>query len=126
MRLGIDIGGTKIEAAALDADGTMRLRRRVPTPAGDYAGIIAAVTALVTGIESDLGPIDRLAQGKAIGVVGQPNGPAQRGGEVTVEGPADEAGGVGVLDQSRARGEHAGYADPDALGRTDVDFDARD
>ena len=63
MRLGIDIGGTKIEAAALDADGTIRLRRRLPTPAGDYPGIIATVKALVTGIEAELGPVESIGAG---------------------------------------------------------------
>jgi fructokinase len=63
MRLGIDIGGTKIEAAALDADGAIRLRRRVPTPTGDYPGIIATVTALVTGIEAELGPAESIGIG---------------------------------------------------------------
>jgi fructokinase len=63
MRLGIDIGGTKIEAAALEADGRIRLRRRVPTPAGDYPGIIAAVKALVAGIEADCGPAESIGAG---------------------------------------------------------------
>ena len=63
MRLGIDIGGTKIEAAALDADGAIRLRRRVPTPAGDYHGIIATVKALVASIETDLGPAESIGAG---------------------------------------------------------------
>ena len=63
MRLGIDIGGTKIEAAALDADGAIRLRRRVPAPTGDYPGIIATVTALVTGIEAELGPAESIGIG---------------------------------------------------------------
>jgi len=66
MRLGIDIGGTKIEAAALDADGTIRARRRLPTPAGDYPGIIATVGALVTGIEAELAA--ELGPAEAIGV----------------------------------------------------------
>ena len=43
MRVGIDVGGTKIEAAALATDGRVLLRRRVATPAGDYAGTIAAI-----------------------------------------------------------------------------------
>jgi fructokinase len=63
MRLGIDIGGTKIEAAALAADGTIRLRRRVPTPSGDYPGIIATVKALVAGIETELGPTESIGVG---------------------------------------------------------------
>ncbi len=63
MRLGIDIGGTKIEAAALEADGTIRARRRQPTPADDYPGIIATVKALVAGIEADLGPATSIGVG---------------------------------------------------------------
>ena len=63
MRLGIDIGGTKIEAAALDADGAIRLRHRLPTPSGDYPGIIATVKALVTGIEAEAGPAESIGVG---------------------------------------------------------------
>jgi fructokinase len=63
MRLGIDIGGTKIEAAALAEDGAVRLRRRLPTPAGDYQGTIATVKALVTAIEAELGPATSIGIG---------------------------------------------------------------
>lgn len=55
FRIGVDLGGTKIEAAALDRSGAIRARRRMATPAGDYDGTIAAVAALVRGIESELG-----------------------------------------------------------------------
>jgi fructokinase len=55
MRIGIDLGGTKIEAAALAADGTMLLRRRIATPAGDYEGTLAAIHHLVAEIERELG-----------------------------------------------------------------------
>ena len=41
-RLGIDLGGTKIEIVALDDSGCERLRRRVATPLGDYAGTLDA------------------------------------------------------------------------------------
>ncbi|MBK8324402.1 MAG: ROK family protein [Betaproteobacteria bacterium] len=54
-RIGIDMGGTKIEIAAFDAAGAERLRRRVPTPAGDYAATVAAIASLVTGAEAELG-----------------------------------------------------------------------
>ena len=47
MRIGVDLGGTKIEAVALDARGGETLRKRVPTPRGDYDATIAAVAALV-------------------------------------------------------------------------------
>ncbi|MGC2131592.1 MAG: ROK family protein [Candidatus Aquilonibacter sp.] len=55
MRIGIDLGGTKIEVVALDADGSERLRRRVPTPRGDYAATIDAIVRLAREAESELG-----------------------------------------------------------------------
>ena len=51
MRIGIDLGGTKIEAIALGDDGATLLRRRVPTPAGDYSGTLEAIAGLVCSAE---------------------------------------------------------------------------
>jgi len=53
-RLGIDLGGTKIEVVALDSGGRQMQRRRVPTPRDDYDATLAAVAALVTEIETSL------------------------------------------------------------------------
>jgi fructokinase len=47
MRIGVDLGGTKIEAIALGDDGTIALRRRVPTPRDDYRATLESVAALV-------------------------------------------------------------------------------
>ena len=55
MRIGIDLGGTKIEIVALANDSAQLLRRRVPAPRGDYAATLAAVASLVEGAESELG-----------------------------------------------------------------------
>ncbi|GGC66034.1 ROK family protein [Chelatococcus reniformis] len=55
MRIGIDFGGTKIEAIALGLAGDTRARQRMATPRGDYAGSIAAVVGLVTAIERAAG-----------------------------------------------------------------------
>ena len=55
LRIGVDLGGTKIEIVALDAAGNQRLRRRVPTPQGDYTATLAAIAALVDAAESELG-----------------------------------------------------------------------
>lgn len=55
LRFGIDLGGTKIELIALDDSGTTVLRRRVPTPQGDYAGTLAAIADLVAQAERELG-----------------------------------------------------------------------
>ena len=61
--LGIDLGGTKIEAALLDGSGTIAWRRRVPTPTGDYAGTLQAVAALVAAARAEAG-----APGLSIGI----------------------------------------------------------
>jgi fructokinase len=53
MRIGIDLGGTKIEGIALDDEGRALLRRRVPTPQGDYRATVDAVAALVMAIEKE-------------------------------------------------------------------------
>ncbi len=55
FRLGVDLGGTKIEAAALDAAGTIVHRRRVATPAGQYEATVDAIADLVRAIEREVG-----------------------------------------------------------------------
>ena len=45
MRIGIDLGGTKIEGVLLDASGSVVTRQRIGTPKNDYDGTIAAVIA---------------------------------------------------------------------------------
>ncbi len=55
MRIGVDLGGTKIEAIALGEEGAELLRRRVPTPVGDYDGTLRAIADLVSTMERDLG-----------------------------------------------------------------------
>lgn len=55
MRIGIDLGGTKIEAIALDVAGNTLIRERIATPQGDYAGTVCAVAGLVQSIEAELG-----------------------------------------------------------------------
>ncbi len=51
MRIGIDLGGTKTEAVALDADGAILARRRVATPRGDYDSTIRMIASLVADLE---------------------------------------------------------------------------
>ncbi|WP_303785784.1 ROK family protein [Azovibrio restrictus] len=55
MRLGVDLGGTKIEVLALSDAGQTLLRRRIPTPKGDYAATLEAITGLVWQAEAELG-----------------------------------------------------------------------
>jgi fructokinase len=47
LRIGIDLGGTKIEALAFDAAGREVFRKRIATPRGDYAATLAAIAGLV-------------------------------------------------------------------------------
>lgn len=62
IRIGIDFGGTKIEAAALDPDGKVVARRRVSNP-GAYEPAIEAVRGLVAAVEHEAG-----VQGASIGM----------------------------------------------------------
>jgi fructokinase len=55
FRIGIDLGGTKIEGAALEVSGSVRVRRRVATPVDDYGATIGAIIALVGAIEQEIG-----------------------------------------------------------------------
>jgi fructokinase len=55
MRIGIDLGGTKTEIAALDEDGAIRLRQRVPTPRTGYRDVIATIRDRVHQMDEKLG-----------------------------------------------------------------------
>jgi fructokinase len=54
MRIGLDVGGTKIEALALDEQGHVRLRRRVSTPRGDYDATIRTIADLADNFMHEL------------------------------------------------------------------------
>jgi fructokinase len=55
MRIGVDLGGTKIEALALGGEGRVLGRRRIPTPRHDYPATLDAIVGLVDALEGDLG-----------------------------------------------------------------------
>jgi len=55
IRIGIDLGGTKIEGAALSANGAVRARHRLPTPRDDYQATLQAIAAVVGRLESETG-----------------------------------------------------------------------
>ncbi len=55
LRIGIDLGGTKIEVIALDPTGQILWRERVPTPVGNYTATVQAVVNLVFKVEQQLG-----------------------------------------------------------------------
>jgi fructokinase len=55
MRIGIDLGGTKIEGLVLDGDGAERARLRIATPTGSYEDTVAALVDLVAALEAGVG-----------------------------------------------------------------------
>lgn len=55
MRIGIDLGGTKIEGMALAADGREQLRRRIAAPRGNYDDTVRAIAGLVAALEDGTG-----------------------------------------------------------------------
>jgi fructokinase len=63
MRIGIDLGGTKIEGIALDQDGHERARLRVSTPVGNYEATLSAVADLVATLERHIGPARTIGVG---------------------------------------------------------------
>jgi len=69
IRIGVDFGGTKIEVAALDADGRFRARLRAPSP-GDYGSSLKVVCDLIASAEREAG-----VSGASIGV-GIPGSPS--------------------------------------------------
>jgi fructokinase len=66
MRIGIDLGGTKIEGVVLNDRGEEQARRRVPTPIGNYRATLDAVAALVDWLEQET----RSAASVGIGIPG--------------------------------------------------------
>jgi len=55
MRIGIDLGGTKIEGIALAGDGREQQRRRIAAPRGNYDDTVRAITGLVESLEAETG-----------------------------------------------------------------------
>jgi fructokinase len=77
LRVGVDVGGSKIEIIVLGRDGEVLLRERVATPQGDYGATLAAVAGLVAAAEAKVGA----------GVTGVPVG-------VGIPGAESSAGGL--------------------------------
>ena len=55
MRIGVDLGGTKIEFAAISDDSRILSRNRVPTPTGDYQATVHSIRQGVLAIEGETG-----------------------------------------------------------------------
>lgn len=69
MRIGIDLGGTKIEAIVMSENGEILLRRRIPSPSDNYQRIVDAIAELVAALELDIGQSCRIG----IGTPGAPS-----------------------------------------------------
>lgn len=54
-RFGIDLGGTKVEAIALAADGTELARERLTTPRGHYEATVDTIRVLIEGLDARFG-----------------------------------------------------------------------
>ena len=54
-RIGIDLGGTKIEGVLLDPGGTERARKRIATPRDDYGATLDAIAGLVASLTTETG-----------------------------------------------------------------------
>lgn len=80
LRIGIDLGGTKIEGIALDRQGEIRARRRTPTPRDDYHGVVSAICGLVEAVTAEADVEARLPP-PSIGI-GMPGSLAPRTGLV--------------------------------------------
>ena len=76
MRIGIDLGGTKTEIIVLDDAGGVKLRRREPTPSGDYGAILDLVARLVREAEDACG----IAPGTAGVGIGTPGSMSRTSG----------------------------------------------
>jgi fructokinase len=63
MRIGIDLGGTKIEALAIDNQGVELARYRIDTPRDDYDATVAAMAGLVRRLEETTGSIGTVGAG---------------------------------------------------------------
>ena len=89
LRLGVDLGGTKIEIVALGDAGQQLLRRRIATPQGDYATTIGAVSRLVMAVETELGQRGSLG-------IGIPGAESLAGGAIAETGAATFSSGTGA------------------------------
>jgi len=85
MRIGIDLGGTKIEIVALDEAGAELARRRTATPQDDYAATLTAVARLVREVESELGRMGTVGIGTP-GAISRATGRLKNSNSVCLNG----------------------------------------
>lgn len=86
-RIGVDLGGTKIEAIALDKEGNEVARQRVATPKNDYQKILLAIADLVEEVEEKLGEVATIGIGTP-GAVSPETGLLKNSNTVCMNGKA--------------------------------------
>lgn len=70
IRIGIDLGGTKIEGVAIDGAGQVIARQRIPTPKNDYRGTVEAIVAVVHHLEAQISHVKVEPASVGIGIPG--------------------------------------------------------
>ena len=97
IRIGVDVGGTKIEALAIDGGGRELARRRVASPSTDYAAMVDAVRRLVLALEAELGQPAQVGVGTP-GAVSRASGLIKNANSTVLNGrpfPQDLAAALG-------------------------------
>ena len=97
-----------------------------PLPDGDAAADPGAENDAEDVIHPGPRTIGRFRQGKAIGVVGQADRAVERGLEIILQRPPDQAGGIGILDHAGAWGNGSRHANPDGCRLADLALDLGD
>lgn len=85
MRIGIDLGGTKIEGVALERSGDVAARLRVKTPQGDYPGTVRAIVDLVLHLERETGARGSVGLGMP-GIISPASGLVKNANSVCLNG----------------------------------------
>jgi fructokinase len=85
MRIGIDLGGTKIEIITLDEAGRELARRRVATPQNDYTATLDAIVQLVREVESETGRMGTVGIGTP-GAISRATGKLKNSNSVCLNG----------------------------------------
>ncbi len=70
LRIGVELGGARTEAAALDAAGRIVARKRQPTSAGRYAGTIAGIVEVIRAVQSQYGMTSKPIVTIGVGIPG--------------------------------------------------------
>lgn len=85
MRIGIDLGGTKIEGIALDDNGAELVRHRIATPQGNYKATLDAIKQLVVHIETSTAQTGTIGIGTP-GAISPPTGLLKNSNSVCMNG----------------------------------------